>query len=72
MGRAYRYGRIIGDVYLAHRWINEEMVAEGWAWHYVQYSDDKKLARAEKKARGMKLGLWADAEPVPPWEFRKK
>lgn len=38
-----QYGRTLADVYHAGRWINLEMVQEGWAWHYKQYSDDEKL-----------------------------
>lgn len=26
---------------------------------------------AEKEARAKKLGLWKQANPTPPWEFRK-
>jgi len=46
------------------------MVREGWAWHYKRYSKSKELAEAEKKARKAKAGLWADPNPVPPWEWR--
>ncbi len=67
-----RYGRIIGDVYLGDRWIDLEMVQAGMAWHYKAYSKDKKLTEAEDLARKEKRGVWADKEPEPPWEFRKK
>ncbi len=66
-----RYGRTLGDIYLGERWINLEMVSEGYAWHYKAYSKDKKLAAAEVVARKGKKGLWADSDPVPPWEYRK-
>jgi len=66
-----RYGRKVADLYLEGRWINLELVAEGWAWHYRQYSKDQRLADAEATARQAGLGLWADKEPVPPWEFRR-
>jgi len=65
-----RYGRTVADIYLGARWVNLEMVAEGWAWHYKEYSKDPKLASAERAARLAKSGLWADKEPVPPWDFR--
>ena len=65
-----RYRRIIGDIYLDDRWINKEMVQEGWAWHYRQYSDDEELAKAQRTAKAAKVGLWQDSKPVPPWEFR--
>ena len=67
-----RYGRILGDVHLGDRHINLEMVQDGLAWHYKQYSKSKELAEAEDEARRTKKGLWADKSPEPPWEFRKK
>ena len=66
-----RYGRTIGDIYLGKRWINLEMVSEGLAWPYKQYSKDTQLANAEVVARRARRGLWADSDPVPPWEFRR-
>ena len=66
-----RYGRIVGIVMLGNRWINHEMVAEGWAWHYKQYSSDQNLAAAEIKAREARKGLWHDGNPVPPWDWRR-
>jgi len=67
-----RYGRILGNVHLGDRLINLEMVQEGLAWHYKQYSKAKELADAEDEARKAKKGLWGDKSPEPPWEFRKK
>ena len=67
-----RYGRIVGKIYLGKRWINKEMVAEGFAWHYKQYSKDKELAKAETKSRVKRLGLWIDKDPMPPWKFRQQ
>ena len=66
-----RYGRILGEVMVGRRHINLEMVQDGMAWHYVQYSKSKELTAAETLARAAKRGLWADTEPMPPWEFRK-
>lgn len=67
-----RYGRILGDVLLGEHNINFEMVKEGMAWHFKQYSKSKELAEAEVQARQERKGLWADKEPIPPWEFRKR
>lgn len=66
-----RYGRSLGDVYHAGRWINLEMVQEGWAWHYKQYSNDQKLADAEVAARKIRRGLWSAPAPLPPWDYRR-
>ncbi len=67
-----RYGRILGDVYLGDRLINLEMVQDGLAWHYKQYSKSKELADAEDEARKAKKGLWGVKSPEPPWDFRKR
>ncbi|MCA9070602.1 MAG: thermonuclease family protein [Planctomycetaceae bacterium] len=63
-----RYGRTVAEVYVDDRLINQEMVSEGWAWHYVKYSDSEALADAEEKARSKNLGLWGGQKPIPPWK----
>ncbi|MBM4149072.1 MAG: micrococcal nuclease [Lentisphaerae bacterium] len=65
-----RYGRTVGDVYCGTNWINREMVVEGWAWHYKAFSKSKELAAAEEEASAAKRGLWADRDPIAPWQFR--
>jgi len=66
-----QYGDIFAFVYIGQRWINMEMVAEGWAWS-GQYSRITELATAEKEARRKRLGLWVDENPMPPWEYRSQ
>lgn len=66
-----RYGRTIGDVFVDDRYINQEMIQDGWAWHYLKYSDSAELADAEAEARRSSFGLWADANAIAPWEFRQ-
>ena len=65
-----RYGRTIGDVYFGDTNVNYEMVALGIAWQYRRYSHSERLAELEREARDARRGLWADNEPMPPWEFR--
>ena len=68
-----RYGRSVADVLLPDGIsLNRELVRAGLAWHYVRYSADKTLASLESEARASPRGLWADARPVPPWEFRRE
>lgn len=50
--------------------INEEMVANGYAHAYVEYSNE--YAPQELKAKEAKLGLWQDKNVVKPSEFRKE
>jgi hypothetical protein len=66
-----KYNRILGDVLLGDRHINTEMVSDGFAWHYKQFSSDSQLSKAETDAREAKRGLWADPNPMPPWEWRR-
>ncbi len=67
-----QYGRLVGDLYHDGTWINEAMVAQGWAWHYARYSDHPDLARAERAARAERRGLWRDPRPTPPWIWRRQ
>jgi len=52
--------------------VNQEMVSGGWAWHYRQYSSDQTLVWLESQAKSAGSGLWADAKPLPAWEFRAR
>lgn len=66
-----QYGRILGTIFYENENINLKMVQAGLAWHYVYFAkDNKELAEAEAAARKEKLGLWADPNPMPPWDFR--
>jgi endonuclease YncB( thermonuclease family) len=67
-----RYGRVLGRVFCDGMDVNELMVGRGFAWRYVQQFKDPKLIEAERYARQHRRGLWADAEPVPPWEWRRR
>ncbi|MEO7263571.1 MAG: thermonuclease family protein [Ferruginibacter sp.] len=68
-----RNGRLIAKTILPDgREAGFLMVEAGMAWHFKRYSKDMKLAEAEKIAKQKKIGLWADAMPVAPWEWRKK
>ena len=72
-----RYGREVGKVLVNGRDVNLIQVERGMAWHYKAYereqsSSDRKLYdAAESDAKAARRGLWRDAEPTPPWEFRK-
>ncbi|RFM35491.1 hypothetical protein DXN04_08900 [Chitinophaga silvisoli] len=69
--RKDRYQRWIGDVYNSKgEYINGWMIAGGHAWHYTEYSKSAPLAAAQATAKRNKLGLWKQAKPVAPWEFR--
>ncbi len=69
------YKRMVGVVYLGGRNINIEMLEEGYGWAYRKYLKGKPYApeylNAEKEARRQQLGLWQQANPIPPWKFKR-
>jgi endonuclease YncB( thermonuclease family) len=73
-----RYGREVGKMLVNGRDVNLIQVERGMAWHYKAYereqspSDRKLYDAAEDDAKAARRGLWRDAEPVPPWEFRHR
>jgi endonuclease YncB( thermonuclease family) len=67
-----RYGRYVGTITIDNKNINLEMVKEGYAWWYRQYSKNYEFGKAEIEARNSKNGLWIDPFPIPPWEYRSK
>jgi micrococcal nuclease len=66
-----RYGRTVAVVYCDGAEANRQQVAQGMAWVYRKYNKDRSLWVPEQAARDRKAGLWADEEPVPPWEWRR-
>lgn len=70
------YGRTVGKVLVAGSDANLAQVQAGMAWHYKKYqneqspSDRASYAQAEDNARARKVGLWTDASPIPPSDFR--
>jgi endonuclease YncB( thermonuclease family) len=73
-----RYGRLVGVLILDGKDINLEQLKAGQAWYYRQYESDVEPARrsvyaaAEAEARQARRGLWRDAAPEAPWEFRAR
>lgn len=67
-----RYGRTIGIVVVGNIDANAKLVEDGWAWHFKKYNDEQRLAKLEEAARKAKLGLWADEQPLAPWDYRAR
>lgn len=68
-----RYGRLVSTVHLWDgRNLGHELVRAGLAWWYRQYAPkDTILAQFEAEARTAGRGLWAHANPIAPWSWRK-
>ena len=54
------------------------MISSGNAWWYKEFARDQTAIEqslyqaTEQKARKERVGIWAEDEPVPPWEWRKQ
>lgn len=66
-----RYGRTVAVVTCDGVEANRHQVETGMAHVYSRYNKDKALPALQEQAQQARRGLWRDADPVPPWEFRK-
>lgn len=69
-----KYGRSVGTVKMGNENINAMMVEDGLAWVYDQYALDVQgagLHELEEVAREKHKGLWQDANPIRPSDFRQ-
>lgn len=72
-----KYRREICKVLVDDIDANLEQVRTGMAWWYRHYAkeqsrqDQEAYEAAEFNAKIRRTGLWADKNPMPPWDFRK-
>lgn len=72
-----RYGRDVCVVVVRGKDIGLAQVADGMAWWYQKYAKQQTsearvdYEAAEFSAKAKRLGLWADKNPVPPWDWRR-
>jgi endonuclease YncB( thermonuclease family) len=72
-----RYGRLVCMVFSGDTDADLELIKEGFAWAYAKYLPEASVdiqqsyTAAEAAARAARIGLWVDADPQPPWEYRK-
>jgi len=71
-----RYGRTVGKVLVNGVDANLSQIKAGMAWWYRDYAKEQSAAdrrlyeQTELQAQAQRLGLWADKNPTPPWDFR--
>ena len=66
-----RSGQIVGRVRPGRTSLGPLLVRNGHAWHdHRQAPEADTLAALQREARSKGRGLWAHANPVPPWEHR--
>lgn len=66
-----QYGRTVAKVFFSGKYLSEEIIKNGFGWHYKKYSNSKKLAALEQLAQENKKGLWIDSQAIAPWEYRQ-
>ena len=69
--RAKELGFLVGEVTCDGVEVNAEQVRRGMAWVSPrQTGPGSALYELEAYARLRKVGLWADDQAIPPWEWR--
>ena len=81
-----RYGRIVGKVMVQspdcprcpkNLDVGQAQLSVGLAWWYRKHANEQspqdrgRHGSEELEARARRVGLWRDAKPVPPWDFRR-
>lgn len=66
------YGRMIAELSVEGRSVNEEQVQKGMAWEYSHFHRNKRYLSLNKQAQQSRRGLWAQAgQPISPEQWRK-
>ena len=71
-----QYGQVVGTVGEPGEWsVNFLMVAQGWAYHYQEFSakGNRCFLEAERLARDNRLGVWRGGSEgqTRPWDHRR-
>jgi micrococcal nuclease len=72
LGNLDIYKRTVSDVVCGGVDVGSHMVSSGHAWAFDRYVKNKNLFVYQQSAKQMQLGLWQDANPIPPWIWRKQ
>lgn len=64
------YGRLVAHLALDGKSVNEEQVRSGMAWEYSNYHSNKSYIALQNEAQQARRGLWSQANPLPPWQWR--
>ncbi len=67
------YGRMVAEISVAGRSVNEEQVRNGMAWEYSHFHRNPRYLALQSEAQRAQRGLWAQAgKPLPPEQWRKQ
>lgn len=65
-----KYGRRVAFVRVGNLDLNYAMVTNGLAWSHVKFDRDHRFLKPARAAREARRGLWADPDPMPPWDWK--
>lgn len=66
-----RYGRTVSHVWCDGVHVNWRQVEDGLAWCFTRYlKHPEECLPLERTAKAERRGLWHEADPVAPWNFR--
>lgn len=64
--------RLLGWVSVDGKALNLELLRRGLAWWYRPvWPEAREIESVELAANRQRVGLWQDAEPTPPWQWRQ-
>ena len=68
-----RYGRLIVWAYTPDgEDVSAEMLKAGLSWHFSKFDNSAFYSQLETEARKNRTGIWTEANPIAPWNFRKE
>lgn len=71
---ADKYGRTVAMISVDGQCLSQSLVENGYAWVYTRYCAEPERGQwevLETAAREEGRGLWAMADALPPWEWRR-
>ena len=67
-----QYGRMVAHLSVNGMDVNTEQIRRGMAWEYSHFHSNQELIALQEEARQAQRGLWAQGNPIPPWDWRKQ
>jgi endonuclease YncB( thermonuclease family) len=71
-GEAFdKYGRLVAQLSVDGKQVNEFMVGSGMAWEYSHFHQNRRYLMLQSEAQAARRGIWSQVSPLPPWQWRK-
>ncbi len=67
-----QYARIVGTLRTDGRDASREQLRRGMAWEYSFHHSDRELVALQHEAQQARRGLWMQAHPQAPWQWRRE